>query len=57
MNSTKTQSEFLRDLPQSAQKEDADAAVWAGLLGEFLGPENDVYSRLLERDGVTSSKY
>ena len=56
MNTSNSHSEFLRDLPESAHKEDADAAAWAGLLGEFLGPENDVYSRLLERDG-TSSKH
>lgn len=26
-----------------------DATTWANLLDDFLGPENDVYARLLNR--------
>jgi len=28
-----------------------DAAAWANLLDDWLGPENDVYARLLQRSG------
>ena len=27
---------------------ESDAAVWANLLDDYLGPENDVYSHLLK---------
>jgi hypothetical protein len=33
--------------PHPASEE--DAAAWAGLLDEWLGPDNDVYARLLKR--------
>ncbi len=33
-----------------------DAEEWANLLGEFLGPENDVYTRLLQRSGAKMQK-
>lgn len=33
-----------------------DAAAWANLLDDWLGPENDVYSRLLQRSGAESQK-
>jgi hypothetical protein len=32
---------------------EADAAAWAGLLDEWLGPDNDVYGRLLDRPGYS----
>ena len=50
MTTNQTSTDYIRDIPHPAPKEDADAAAWAGLLGEFLGPEHDVYSRLLDRD-------
>ncbi len=50
MTTNQTSTDYLRDMPPPASKEDEDAAAWAGLLGEWLGPEHDVYSRLLERD-------
>jgi hypothetical protein len=37
----------LFDIFSSAQ----DAEVWENLLDDFLGPDNDVYSRLLQRSG------
>ncbi len=53
-----TSTNYLRDLtPPAAPKEDADAAAWAGLLGEWLGPNHDVYGRLIERDGKPASKF
>ena len=33
-----------------------DAEEWANLLDDFLGPENDVYTRLLERAGPKRQK-
>jgi hypothetical protein len=33
-----------------------DAAAWANLLDDWLGPENDVYSRLLRRPGAETRK-
>jgi len=33
-----------------------DAEEWANLLDDFLGPENDVYTRLLQRSERGSRK-
>ena len=56
MTTQQTSNNYLRDLTPTAPKEDADAAAWAGLLGEWLGPEHDVYSRLRDRQDRQASK-
>ena len=33
----------------SSRAAEKDAAAWANVLNDFLGPENDVYARLLQR--------
>lgn len=35
--------------------EEEDAEVWSDLLDDFLGPENDVYDRLLNQKAELSS--
>jgi hypothetical protein len=35
---------------------DPDAAAWADLLDNWLGPEHDVYARLLDRQGESASE-
>ncbi len=39
--------------PKGSEK---DAAAWANLLDDWLGPENDVYIRLLQRPQAEKQK-
>lgn len=33
-----------------------DAQEWANVLDDYLGPENDVYTRLLDRSGTRKAR-
>ena len=42
-------NETSRHVPFQPKHLEKDAAAWANLLDDWLGPENDIYARLLQR--------
>ena len=51
-NTTETLARTPSTLPKDKSRIKDDASAWAGLLDEYLGPENDIYARLLKKGGA-----